>query len=100
MLGFYITRFILMNPKLAKLHPYPFEKLAELKTGCHPPENLNHIALSIGEPKHPTPGFIAEAVIEHMHGLSSYPTTVGSIELRKAFSTIRLYSSNSPYFAC
>ena len=82
MLGFYITRFILMNPKLAKLHPYPFEKLAELKAGCHPPENLNHIALSIGEPKHPTPGFIAEAVIEHMHGLSSYPTTVGSIELR------------------
>ncbi|MBL1321088.1 MAG: succinyldiaminopimelate transaminase [Methylophaga sp.] len=73
-----------MNPDLAKLHPYPFEKLAELKAGCNPPEHLNHIALSIGEPKHPTPGFIAEAVIEHMHGLSTYPTTMGSLELRLA----------------
>ena len=51
-----------MNPELTKLHPYPFEKLAQLKQGCHPPEDLPHIALSIGEPKHPTPGFITEAV--------------------------------------
>jgi len=71
-----------MNPDLAHLHPYPFEKLAQLKTGCTPPSDLQHIALSIGEPKHPTPGFITEAVIEHCHGLSSYPTTVGTIELR------------------
>lgn len=71
-----------MNPDLAKLHPYPFEKLAQLKAGCTPPANLPHIALSIGEPKHPTPGFITEAVIEHLHGLSSYPTTAGTIELR------------------
>ena len=76
-----------MNPDLTQLHPYPFEKLAELKSGCTPPENLAHIALSIGEPKHPTPGFITEAVIEHLHGLSSYPTTAGTIELRSAIST-------------
>jgi len=73
-----------MNPELTELHPYPFEKLAEIKAGCNPPEHLNHIALSIGEPKHPTPGFIAEAAIEHMHGLSVYPTTIGSLELRLA----------------
>ena len=71
-----------MNPDLAHLHPYPFEKLAQLKTGCTPPTNLTHIALSIGEPKHPTPGFITEAVIEHLHGLSNYPTTAGTLELR------------------
>ncbi len=76
-----------MNSELTKLHPYPFEKLAELKAGCHPPEHLNHIALSIGEPKHPTPGFIAEAVIEHLHGLSVYPTTMGTLELRLAIET-------------
>ena len=76
-----------MNPELAKLHPYPFEKLAQLKQGCHPPEDLPHIALSIGEPKHPTPGFITEAVITHLHGLSSYPTTAGSNELRHAIAT-------------
>jgi N-succinyldiaminopimelate aminotransferase len=72
-----------MNPDLSLLHPYPFEKLAELKSGCTPPAELAHIALSIGEPKHPTPGFITEAVIEHLGGLSSYPTTAGSLELRK-----------------
>ena len=71
-----------MNPDLEQLHPYPFEKLAELKDGCTPPDDLPHIALSIGEPKHPTPGFISEALIENSHGLSVYPTTVGSIELR------------------
>lgn len=76
-----------MNPDLAHLHPYPFEKLAQLKAGCTPPDDLQHIALSIGEPKHPTPGFITEAVIEHLHGLSSYPTTAGTIELRHTIAT-------------
>jgi len=75
-----------MNSDLAKLHPYPFEKLAELKQGCNPPVDKVHIALSIGEPKHPTPSFITEAVIEHLHGLSNYPTTIGSLELRQAIA--------------
>jgi len=75
-----------MNPDLAKLHPYPFEKLAKLKQGCTPPANKQHIALSIGEPKHPTPSFITEAVIEHLHGLATYPTTAGILELREAIA--------------
>lgn len=76
-----------MNLELAKLHPYPFEKLSQLKQGCEPPADKPHIALSIGEPKHPTPGFITEAVIAHLHGLSSYPTTAGTNELRHAIAT-------------
>jgi N-succinyldiaminopimelate aminotransferase len=75
-----------MNPDLAKLHPYPFEKLAKLKQGCTPPVEKTHIVLSIGEPKHPTPSFITESVIEHLHGLSTYPTTVGTLELRQAIA--------------
>ncbi|PHS68562.1 MAG: succinyldiaminopimelate transaminase [Methylophaga sp.] len=75
-----------MNPDLAQLHPYPFEKLAALKAGCTPPEDKPHIALSIGEPKHPTPGFITEAIIEHLHGLSIYPTTIGTLELRQTIA--------------
>jgi len=75
-----------MNPDLNKLHPYPFEKLAELKAGITPPGELAHIALSIGEPKHPTPGFITQAVIENLSGLSHYPTTIGSIKLRQAIA--------------
>ncbi|HEC05251.1 MAG TPA: succinyldiaminopimelate transaminase [Thiolapillus brandeum] len=72
-----------MNSDLQKLQPYPFEKLRLLKEGCHPPVALDHIALSIGEPRHPTPAFITEAVLSHLHGLSAYPLTKGAPELRE-----------------
>jgi N-succinyldiaminopimelate aminotransferase len=73
-----------MNPDLTQLHPYPFEKLAKLKAGSTPPTELVHIPLSIGEPKHPTPALITEAITSNLFGLSHYPTTVGSIDLRQA----------------
>ena len=73
-----------MNSDLPKLQPYPFEKLKQLKAGVQTPPGLEHIALSIGEPKHPTPAFITEAVLSHLHGLSVYPLTRGGIDLRQA----------------
>ena len=75
-----------MNNDLDSLHPYPFEKLAELKQGLTPPKQLAHIALSVGEPKHPAPHFVIENLIAHMHQLSSYPSTKGKPELREAIS--------------
>ena len=75
-----------MNPDLARLQPYPFQKLAELKAGCTPPAELDPILLSIGEPKHPTPGFISEEVITHLHKLAQYPLTKGAIALRTTIS--------------
>lgn len=75
-----------MNPHLKKLQPYPFEKLFELKRGITPPGDKPHIALSIGEPKHPTPHFIAESLIAHLHGLTNYPVTKGLLELRQAIA--------------
>ncbi len=75
-----------MNPDLTRLQPYPFERLARLNAGVKPPADLEPIALSIGEPKHPTPGFITEAVITHLHGLSNYPTTRGTPALRTAIA--------------
>jgi len=72
-----------MNPDLEKLQPYPFEKLRALLADTHPPE-LPHIALSIGEPKHATPAFIADSVSEHMGALGKYPLTKGAVELRQA----------------
>ncbi|MDH3979984.1 MAG: succinyldiaminopimelate transaminase [Gammaproteobacteria bacterium] len=75
-----------MNPDLSLLQPYPFERLAKLFDGVTPPEALQEIKLSIGEPRHPTPGFITEAVIEHLHGLSRYPLTRGTAELRAAIA--------------
>ncbi len=75
-----------MNGDLAKLQPYPFEKLNALKAGTRPPAALEHIALSIGEPKHATPRLISEAVLEHLHHLSAYPTTKGMPELRRTIA--------------
>ncbi len=75
-----------MNPDMARLQPYPFERLAKLFSGITPPGGLQEIALSIGEPRHATPGFIAEEVITHLHGLSNYPVTRGSAALRSAIA--------------
>ncbi len=76
-----------MNDDLKHLQPYPFEKLDELKRGLTPPRNLNHIALSIGEPQHPSPHFVIENLIAHLHQLSKYPSTKGSTELREAIAS-------------
>ena len=76
-----------MNPNLKYLHPYPFEKLAQLKSGITPPAKLPHIALSMGEPTHATPHLIQEALLTHLHGLASYPTTKGIPELRQVIAT-------------
>ena len=73
-----------MNPDLSRLQPYPFERLAELNAGVVPPADLQPIPLSIGEPKHTTPAFIAETIISHLHGLSQYPLTRGQPALREA----------------
>jgi N-succinyldiaminopimelate aminotransferase len=75
-----------MNQDLSLLQPYPFEKLAQLKQGSQPPKHLDHIALSIGEPRHPAPQFVVENLIQHLHQLSTYPSTRGSNELREAIA--------------
>jgi N-succinyldiaminopimelate aminotransferase len=75
-----------MNPDLSRLQPYPFQKLAELKAGCTPPSHMDPILLSIGEPKHPTPAFINEEVISHLHRLAQYPVTRGEPKLREAIA--------------
>jgi N-succinyldiaminopimelate aminotransferase len=73
-----------MNPHLAKLAPYPFERLARLKAGVTPPAGLRHIAMSIGEPQHAPPAFVLEALTANLARLGSYPPTAGLPELRAA----------------
>ncbi|WIM06444.1 MAG: succinyldiaminopimelate transaminase [Candidatus Nitricoxidivorans perseverans] len=73
-----------MNPNLAKLHPYPFEKLRQLFAGVVPPVGLKEIRLSIGEPQHGTPDFIKSALASGLDGLANYPTTQGGDDLRVA----------------
>ena len=75
-----------MNPRLDLLHPYPFQKLRELFAGVTPNPDLAPINLSIGEPKHPTPQFIKDALVAGLDGLANYPITQGSEALRNAIA--------------
>jgi N-succinyldiaminopimelate aminotransferase len=75
-----------MNPYLSSLQPYPFQKLRELFLGVTPNPALSAINLSIGEPKHDTPAFIKQTLIDNLAGLSNYPITQGSDALRNAMA--------------
>ncbi|MDP1650700.1 MAG: succinyldiaminopimelate transaminase [Rubrivivax sp.] len=75
-----------MNPLLARLHPYPFERWRELTRDIVPPAGLAPISLSIGEPRHATPALIEQALVQALPGLSSYPSTAGEPALHEAIA--------------
>ena len=76
-----------MNPLLGRLAPYPFERLRALMAGVKPPATKTAINLSIGEPKHPTPAVVQDALRAAVaQGLANYPMTVGSAALREAIA--------------
>ena len=76
-----------MNPRLSLLQPYPFERLRQLFADITPNPDYAPISLGIGEPKHPTPPFIQQALCDAtmgQPGLAGYPATVGEPGLRQA----------------
>ena len=73
-----------MNPLLSELQPYPFERLRQLFSGVSLPSTHSPISLGMGEPRHPTPEFIKEALTASLDGLASYPATAGEPRLRNA----------------
>jgi N-succinyldiaminopimelate aminotransferase len=75
-----------VNPHLAHLQPYPFEKLRALFAGVTPSTQHREIKLSIGEPQHATPQFIMDALAGGLKGLANYPTTQGTPILRQAIA--------------
>lgn len=75
-----------MNPRLELLQSYPFQRLTTLLAGHAPPATVRPISLHIGEPKHPTPAFIRDALAGNLDGLSSYPATLGSDALRQTIA--------------
>jgi N-succinyldiaminopimelate aminotransferase len=87
-----------LNPLLERLQPYPFEKLRALLAGTTPNPALRPINLSIGEPKHPTPDLVKNALVAHLDGLAAYPATAGLPALRQAISgwLARRYAITAP----
>lgn len=75
-----------MNPKLDLLQPYPFEKLAALKSKVKANADKSHIALSIGEPKHEPPAFVLEELANSLHRVANYAATKGLDELRETIA--------------
>ena len=75
-----------MNPDLDLLQPYPFEKLAGLKAGLQATGNVQHIALSIGEPKHAPPGCVLQTLQDNLARIANYPSSKGLPELRQTIA--------------
>ncbi|GLO47363.1 succinyldiaminopimelate transaminase [Pseudomonas putida] len=73
-----------MNHALTQLQPYPFEKLRALLGSVKPAADKRAIALSIGEPKHESPAFVAQAMADNLDKLAVYPSTIGLPALRQA----------------
>lgn len=76
-----------MNPHLQKLQAYPFEKLSTLINNERPSDQYSAVSLAIGEPKHPTPESIKNALASKLSELDKYPSTRGSDELRLTCAT-------------
>jgi hypothetical protein len=76
-----------MNPRLGLLQPYPFERLRTLLAGSNPPAGLAPISLGLGEPQHPTPAVIKDALAaEHGRGSRAIRSRWGCPELRAAMA--------------
>ena len=73
-----------MNPLLAHLQPYPFERLKQLFAPVKPNTNYSAISLGIGEPRHATPQLVLDALGRGTGELSSYPLTAGQPALKEA----------------
>ncbi|WP_095154089.1 succinyldiaminopimelate transaminase [Pseudomonas sp. Irchel 3E13] len=75
-----------MNTALNQLQPYPFEKLRALLGSVTPAVDKRAIALSIGEPKHTSPAFVAKALADNLDQMAVYPTTLGLPALRESIA--------------
>src|SRR5262245_36761932 len=73
-----------MNPLLATLQPYPFERLKQLFAGVMPDSAYHPISLGIGEPRHATPQLVLDSLAGATRELAVYPPTAGSPALRQA----------------
>ncbi len=70
--------------RFSNLPEYAFPRLRALLAG-HAPGG-EEIAMSIGEPRHPMPAFVAEVLAANLEGFAKYPPNDGSAELRQSIA--------------
>ncbi|MEX0384630.1 succinyldiaminopimelate transaminase [Spiribacter pallidus] len=73
--------------RLDRLQPYPFQRLRSLLADATPPVGRRAIPLSIGEPRHPAPAMVGEALRASLdESLGRYPATTGTAALRETIA--------------
>jgi N-succinyldiaminopimelate aminotransferase len=71
----------MLNPRLDLLTDYPFQRLAALLEG---PAGGEPLVMSIGEPQHQPPAFVAEILASQVAGWGKYPPMSGTPDFRAA----------------
>jgi succinyldiaminopimelate transaminase len=74
----------MLNPLVDRLADYPFDRLRALLDGIAPPESMRQLILSVGEPRHPPPSIVADALAAHAADWGRYPPVDGTPEFRRA----------------
>jgi N-succinyldiaminopimelate aminotransferase len=72
----------MLNPRLDLLTDYPFQRLNALLHG--PAGDEPPLIMSIGEPQHRPPAFVAEILTREAAGWGKYPPMAGTPEFRAA----------------
>lgn len=75
-----------LNDRLDAVGDYSFDRLRALLGNVEPPPGVTPIALSLGEPQHAPPTFLAETVAREAAGWSKYPLVRGTEMSRRAIS--------------
>ncbi|MFO1152577.1 MAG: aminotransferase class I/II-fold pyridoxal phosphate-dependent enzyme [Rhodospirillales bacterium] len=74
----------MLNPRLAQLADYPFDRLRALLRDVSPANGLAQHWLSVGEPRHAPPALLAETLLRHGDGWGRYPPVEGTPDFRLA----------------
>ena len=75
-----------VNPRLSRLQPYPFERLRSLFADVAPNPAFAPINLSIGEPRHPTPPLLLDALTRRPRQPRELSHDLGAVALREAIA--------------
>jgi N-succinyldiaminopimelate aminotransferase len=72
------------NPLLDHLPHYPFDRLRALLGDLPAPAGVTPITLTVGEPRHPAPPQLAQALAENAHLWNNYVAVEGTPSFRTA----------------
>ncbi len=73
-----------LSAKFQSLEEYPFTRLNTLLGAVSPRANEAPILMSVGEPQHEPPAFMAEIIAKNTHLWNRYPAMAGTPALRTA----------------